>query len=524
MIKRLPLGIQTFKEIIQDNYLYVDKTKHIHNLITTGKCYFISRPRRFGKSLLCSTLEQIFLGNKELFKGLWIYKSDYKWEKHPVVYIDMSRLKKSSSTVFEEDLEWTVEKIARENSIDLGGAPFLASKLTMLIEGLSKKHGKRVAIIIDEYDDPILEHVTDDETAEKIKNVLRDFYKTFKSLDAHIKFIFLTGITRFSKVSVFSGLNNLEDITMSLRFSDLLGYAQTELETNFRKYIEITAQKRNETVDEVLKQIREWYNGYRFTKKVLSVYSPYSVMSFLKAAAGDGDSDFQNYWFKSGTPSFLVKLIKKNGMKYAGTEPVLAVQEELEDFNIQTLPVKTILYQAGYLTISKYLKTDGDYELDFPNREVREALLRYLLISMTYIDFSVAKNISRKLQRALQEEDFAELKTALYDFYVNIPYTITIENEKYYQTIFFLVFRQLGFNIDVEVTTNIGRIDVTIELPNKIYIIEFKVNQSSGKALKQIEEKKYYEKFIGGSKKVILVGINFDMKKRNITELEAKSF
>ena len=521
-MRSLPLGIQTFSKIIENNHIYVDKTKHIYDLIKHGSCYFFSRPRRFGKSLLCSTLEQIFLGNKELFKNLWIYDSDYDWKPHPVIRFDMSKLDKKSPKRFEQNLTWKIKELALSHDIDLGDAPSIGAMTEKLIAELSKKHGSRVVVIVDEYDDPILEHINNEKTAEEMKEVLRDFYKIFKSSDEYIKFIFLTGITRFSKISVFSGLNQLKDITMSSRFSDLLGYTQNELETYFKQHIKATAKERSETIDETLRQIRHWYNGYRFSKKVLSVYNPFSVMTYFDAVVIDGDPDFSNYWFKTGTPTFLIKLMQKNAIEYAATEPVRATQNQLENFNIQTLPIKTILYQAGYLTISNYYKMEQQYKLDFPNAEVRESLLDCLLVSMSHTDEIIIDNLPRNLLNALEKEDFNLLQQHLYQLYVEIPYTIKIASEKYYQTIFLLAFKFLGIKIDVEVVTNIGRIDATITLPNKIYIIEFKIDQSADIALQQIKKKKYYEKFLGRNKKLILVGVNFDMKKRNITELKSE--
>ena len=383
-MKSLPLGIQTFEEIIKNKHIYVDKTKHIYDLIKQGKCYFLSRPRRFGKSLLCSTLEQVFIGNKELFKSLWIYNSDYDWKPYPVIRFDMSSIPKQTCENFADGLLRAVQKIAKTNKIeyDLNLAP--GELLQHIINTLAIKHDTRVVIIVDEYDDPILEHIDNDKMAGEIKEILRNFYKIFKSSDEYIKFVFITGITRFSRVSIFSGLNQLEDITMASRASSLLGYTQNELESYLEQHIKDAAEKRNETVDEVLQLIRHWYNGYRFSKKVLSVYNPFSVMSYLKAVTIDDDPDFTNYWFKTGTPTFLIKLMGKTGSNYAGIEPVRVTQEDLEDFNISTLPIKTILYQAGYLTISEFSRMDQQYTIDFPNYEVRESWKKLILVGVNF--------------------------------------------------------------------------------------------------------------------------------------------
>ncbi len=375
-MRSLPLGIQTFSKIVENNHIYVDKTKQIYDLIKHGTCYFLSRPRRFGKSLLCSTLEQIFLGNKELFKDLWIYDSDYDWKPHPVIRFDMSGIPKKTPAIFASSLLKAVQEIAENNQITYKPDLLPEELLRYIIKTLSVKHNTRVVIIIDEYDDPILKHIDNKKAAGETKEILRDFYKIFKALDEYIKFILLTGITRFSKVSVFSGLNQLEDITMASRVSNLLGYTQNELETYFAEHIKAAAEKRGETVEKTLQQIRYWYNGYRFSKKVLSVYNPFSVMSYLKAVTIDDDPDFANYWFKTGTPTFLIKLMERNGSDYAGISPTQVTQEELEDFNIATLPIKTILYQAGYLTISEFSRMEQHYTIDFPNNEVRESLIK----------------------------------------------------------------------------------------------------------------------------------------------------
>ncbi len=514
-MKQLPIGIQTFEKIIKGNYLYVDKTKQIYDIVSGGTTYFISRPRRFGKSLLCSTLEEVFRGNKELFKGLWIYDSNYSWEPHPVIRVSMPKTKYDSPELFEKWLNEMVDDIAKESSIDVGQNRTLPSKFSTIIKALSKKN--KVVIIIDEYDKPILDNITNIEIADKMRDVLSSFYSTFKDLDQYLKFIFLTGITQFSKTSIFSGLNNLKNITINEKYSDLLGYTQEELESFFKNYIVEASNKLGVSKDEVLKKLKDWYNGYCFVENSSKVYNPFSILLFFD------EYKFKNYWFKSGTPTFLMELIKEKDYDSEDLEVVELNAAEIDSFDIETLPLFTTLFQTGYLTIVGYDEETENYKLSFPNEEVRKSFLQHLLASITKYQIAKISKDVVALRKALQRNDIDSFVFVLKIFFANIPYTVQDkQKEQDYQFLFYAMLKLFGFAIIVEEPTNIGRIDAVITMNDYIYIFEFKINQSAEKALQQIEDKKYYEKYLNSDKKVISVGINFDSKERNISDFVVK--
>lgn len=514
-MKKFPIGIQTFEKIIDGNYLYVDKTKQIYDVITTGTTFFISRPRRFGKSLFCSILEQIFKGNKKLFKGLWIYDSNYKWQPHPVIRIDMSRIRCKNADDFERRLFNKMKEIAQENDIECPENFLPDEVLALIIKKLSKKN--TVAVIVDEYDKPILDHITDIKVAEEIRDVLRGFYGQLKSLDEYLKFVFLTGVTKFSKTSVFSGLNNLKDLTFDERAASLFGYTQKELEFYFKDHIKKMALKYKTSKTQVLMQLKDWYNGYRFSKKREKVYNPFSVLLSLDAF------DFKNYWFETGTPTFLIELIKKQNYQISELESVEVGPIELGSFDIESLYPLTVFYQTGYLTITDYNERSGNYRLSYPNREVKNSFLHLLIKSSTKYREADIRNYYASLQKALEENDIELFIKTMKTFYANIPYTVQDkQKEQNYQLLFYAMLKLLGFTIIVEEPTNIGRIDAVITMNDYIYVFEFKVNQDVKKALRQIEDKKYYEKYMRSGKKLIAVGINFDSKEKNISDFEVK--
>ncbi|MFH1644736.1 MAG: AAA family ATPase [bacterium] len=513
-MKKLPIGIQTFEEIINNNYLYVDKTKQIYDVINSGKAFFISRPRRFGKSLLCSTLEEIFKGNKELFKGLWIYDSDYKWDEHPVIRIDMSSLVTDSPEEFKESLNRNIKNLASKHGIKIDNISHPKDRIKYLIEELSKKN--KIVIIIDEYDKPILDNISDPTVAAKIRSILRGFYSTFKESDQYLKFVFLTGVTRFSKISIFSGLNNLYDLTFEKEAETLLGYTQKEVDFYFEERIKQFASEQKTSKTQILLQLKDWYNGYSFFDGEKKVYNPFSILLALKSF------NFRNYWFETGTPTFLLDLIKEKGFDHMDPKSFEATEIDLSNFEIETLPVKTTLFQTGYLTIIGFNQERRRYYLDYPNFEVKESFLELLLCSMTTIEQVAVDDTFHDLANALKNNNLEEFISVLKNFYSQIPYTIQNTNEKYYQSIFFIILRLLGIKVEVEITTNMGRIDALVTVKNNLYIFEFKINQDAKKALLQIMDKKYYEGYLKRNKIINLVGINFDTKQKNIANWEHK--
>jgi len=542
--QKLPIGIQTFSEIIKEDYLYVDKTKKIYELISTGKTYFLSRPRRFGKSLLISTLEEIYKGNKELFKGLDIYKEDYSWESHPIVRIDFSKINKDSLSLLKTDLSITLQIIAKEHGIDsLDKNLEVTIYFKLLIKELSQIN--KVTILIDEYDAPIIKHLgKDKELAIKMREFLKNFYTIIKGEDEYIKFVLLTGVSKFSKVGVFSGLNNLQDITMTTQYADLVGWSQKELEDKFPDYIKELAKKEEISKKEVIEKIRHWYNGYQFSSEgEKQVYNPFSNLLLFK------QQQFKFHWFETGTPTFLVNLVKEKNSSLPIEETIsLKVTEEaFSSYEIEDLSPAALLFQTGYLTIEKASNTDFgiQYSLDFPNFEVKRAFGNALLSSFSQIKNILTPSYLDRLLGSLKEKDFETFFETLRIFFANIPYDIHLSNEKYYQTIFYLVFTLLGLKTQVEVRTNKGRIDAVVEVDERwemrdrgwntaasqevchseeqsdeeslvgngtddsakrsfaplkmtgpVFIFEFKLQGTKEEALNQIKEKKYYEKYM----------------------------
>ncbi len=344
--KPLPIGIQTFRSLIEGQYLYVDKTPLIYELIRNPKgAYFLSRPRRFGKSLLISTLEEIFLGNRALFQELWLFDSPYQWESYPVIRLDFSLEPVRTANELVESIKRTLADLASQHQITLQDAPYYA-QWQELIRSLAAKQA--VVVLVDEYDKPLIDNLQNLEEAKQIQEVLKSFYAVLKGLDRYVRFVFLTGISKFSKVGVFSGLNNLQDLSMDDRYAALPGITQAELESNFQPYLQRYAEQKSTNVGETLVQIRRWYNGFRFTKADITLYNPFSLLYFFEA------QDFRNYWFESGTPTFLVQLLKEQGYEIEKLKRVQAEEIEFSTYELENLAITPIFFQTGYLTIKDY--------------------------------------------------------------------------------------------------------------------------------------------------------------------------
>jgi len=534
--KKLPIGIQSFEQLIREGALYIDKTKHIYEILKPGfGAYFLSRPRRFGKSLLVSTLEAIFKNKRHLFKGLWLDSSEYIWEEFPVIKIDMSAVEKSTSERLYSGLKSVVLANASEEEINLDENKAPSLLFQELIRALVRKYNQQVVILIDEYDDPIIKHINDPEMANKNREVLQDFYKIMKAEDANLRFVFLTGISKFAKTSIFSGLNNLLNISMSDKYANLLGYTQEELESYFPEYISELAESHSLSVDEILNEIKFWYNGYRFSKAENKVYNPFSCLLLFEK------KEFMNYWFETGTPTYLIELIKKYNYDVQDFENhIKLMQTSFEGYDVEKLPLMPILYDSGYLTIKDFSVRNlmTDYSLGYPNFEVKNSLLENLLKSYTDLRKpEFASSLVFSVQDAILANDLEKFFSLLKSYFASIPYDLIPKkelNEKYFQLIFYLLMRVTSFRVNTEDRTNLGRIDLVLESDTDIYLFELKVNSSAAEALAQIKEKKYYEKYLGipvkvGSssgaaikdtqdKAVHIIGLNLSLEERNITE------
>ena len=508
-MKKLPIGVQSFGLMIGEDYLYVDKTRDIHKLFANGgKYYFLSRPRRFGKSLLISTLEEIFSGNRELFKGLWIY-DNIEWEKYPVVHIDLSLLKYDTPRQLEESLNRLMEDVGNGYSITLDPERYSNEKFRQLIEKLAAKN--QVVILVDEYDKPIIDKIGREEIVSKNRDILRDFFSVVKASDKFVKFAFFTGVSKFSKVSVFSGLNNLRDITLSEGFSTLLGYTEDEMDRYFSPFMEHMSSTLGMNKKELSDKIRKWYNGYSWDGKHF-VYNPFSILSFFSENA------FANYWFTTGTPTFLTKLIKSKKSDITGFDDVVVGSYVFDSYDIDRVEIVALLFQTGYLTVKeKFLKKDQlRYRLSYPNREVRDSFLAHLLQEYTQKDLAVGMQLLDRLSDAIEGNDIDGFIRVLKSLFASIPYNIFIgEREAYYHTIIYLIMKLSGAAVQPEVQTNIGRIDAVLETNNRIYIMEYKMGSETD-ALMQVKENKYYEKFLSAGKEIVLIGIGFNVAERNI--------
>ena len=508
-MKKLPLGIQTFSEIINENYLYIDKTQKITQLLEAGKYLFLSRPRRFGKSLLVSTLSEIFSGNQALFQGLYIYDK-IEWQKYPIIIIDFNHISYSNEEVFKSSLEYFLDKVANKYDIVLS-APFIRDKFAELIEKIYKKTQQKVVILVDEYDKPIINYVDDIEKATKNREILRYFFGVLKSSDAYLRFVFFTGVSKFSRVSIFSDLNNIRDISLSKNFETICGYTQTELESSFEKEIQSLCFELGIKKPKLLEQIKSWYNGYSWNGKD-RVYNPYSILNLFI------EQRFRNYWFASGTPTFLMKLIKKKEFDVTTLENQKVSESLFDSYQIENLNIFVLLFQTGYLTISSIDTEELPYEytLNYPNLEVKHAFMTYLFESFTEQGFEKVEPAAKSLRQHLQADNFKGFMNVIRSLFAKIPYNLHIEEEAYYHSLFYMILVLMGVEIDLEVLTDKGRIDGVLELKDKIYLIEFKYGKTDSdmekltkKALKQIQDKNYGERFLNDSRKLVYLGVGF---------------
>jgi hypothetical protein len=507
MKKLLPIGISDFKKLREGGYIYVDKTEYIYRMIKEGGgYYFLSRPRRFGKSLLLSTIEYLFKGEGELYRGLYI-EDKWNWEEtNPVVRIDFAKdIKK------KEDLKEKIYQELRKNYMwnnfkmpkEIRDESILLEELIMRI---SEREKKQVVVLVDEYDKPILDVIEDKREAEEVRKELKGFYSTLKGLDKYIRFVLITGVSKFSKVSLFSGLNQLKDISLDERYGNICGYTQEELERNFKEYLE--------GVD--LEEVREWYNGYSFLGDRL--YNPFDILLYLDSKR------FDSYWYKTGTPSFLIKLIKEREYDVSELENKIVKKNVLEKFDIEEIRIEALMYQTGYLTIKEvYQKEYGqEYRLGFPNKEVRISFNEDILPLV--LKDEIRENIADKIIEILKGERLDNLREQVEVLISNISY-VHYKGESSYVIAIFSLLYTTGLNVITEDNTNKGRIDLAVIVDRSIvYIIEVKVierEEEKGKAIKQIEEREYYKKYMN-YEKIYIVGIEIDRNKKRIVNYEYK--
>ena len=497
-----------------DGYTYVDKTVVLYPLVnkSIGSQFFLSRPRRFGKSLLVSTFKSLFQGRRDLFMGLAIDSQEYDWKVYPVLHLDMGSMQAPTIAEFEEKLLNQLMSLSKELDVEVEKSSIPSIVFTRLCEALAAKSPhKQFVMLVDEYDKPLLGTLNTPEVI-KFRDALKSFYSVIKTKESLMRFTFITGISKFSKVSIFSDLNNLIDISMSAQFATLLGYTHDEVKRFFPDWIEKLAKTLGVSSDEAFAEIVKWYDGYKFHHSAGPVINPVSLGFCLR------DSELKTYWSSTAVPTFLVDLLKKRpvNLQLVGID-----ESTLDAYEPMALNPVTLLYQTGYLTISSFRQrgTQRTYSLDFPNMEVRNSFNTSLTRGYVNIDENHLGSLQNRCIDALYDDKLDIFFETLKIFFANIPYDISSRApEETYQAVFCAILYFIGVGVTPEVRTNDGRIDAVMETPDHVYVMEFKRDRSAAEAMAQIKEKKYYEKFLGSGKKITLVGVNFDSEKRTIDE------
>ena len=513
MRRRYPIGIQTFSVIREGNYLYVDKTEYVYRMThADAKYMFLSRPRRFGKSLLTSTLHAYFEGRKELFDGLAIEKLETEWTEYPVLHFDMSLGKHLGVEALNRYLHNLLQNNEERFGIDTRDAEDVNVRLTNLIMAIYQQTGKQVVVLIDEYDAPLLDVVHEEEDLPVLRNVMRNFYSPLKAGDPYLRYVFLTGITKFSQLSIFSELNNIKNISMLPEYVAICGITQEEMETQMASDIVLFAGKLGMTSEKALEALKDNYDGYHFAWPSPDVYNPYSLLN----AFSDGRLD--SYWFGSGTPTYLIEMLRKYHVMPQQIGNRKALSTSFDAPTERMIDITPLLYQSGYITIKDYSAATRLYTLDIPNREVRIGLMESLLPN--YLQERTIDGLTTVafLYEAIAEGRMDDALRLLQDFFSTIPYCDNTAYEGHYQQLLYVIFSLLGRYVDVEVRTPHGRVDVVIRTSAKLYLIELKLDKSADKAMDQINLKNYAERFALCGLPIVKVGINFDSRKGTIED------
>ena len=509
MSKIYPIGIQNFEKIRRDGYFYIDKTALVYQMVKTGSYFFLSRPRRFGKSLLVSTLEAYFEGKRELFEGLAIEKLEKDWTKHPILHIDLNTEKYENLESLENILNDTLYKWEKVYGTEPSETS-LPLRFKGIIRRAYEQTGNRVAIFVDEYDKPMLQAIGNEELQKAFHNTLQAFYGAIKTMDGYIKFAFLTGVTKFGKVSVFSALNNLIDLSIDERYAAICGMTEKEIHDNLEEDLLELADKQKMSYEEVCRELKTCYDGYHFVENSVGIYNPFSVLNtFFKMKFG-------SYWFETGTPTYLVELLKAHHYDLhcmAHVETDADILNSVDSASTNPIPV---IYQSGYLTIKKFDERFGIYRLGFPNREVEEGFMKFLLPFYANTNKVESPFQILKFVREVESGDYESFFRRLQSFFADTPYELIRDQELHYQNVLFIVFKLIGFYVKAEYHTSQGRIDLVLQTDEFIYVMEFKLEGSAEEALRQINEKNYAQPFATDPRKLFKIGINFSSQTRNI--------
>ena len=509
--RKYPVGIQNFEEIISNNYVYVDKTALIHYLVNHGKYYFLSRPRRFGKSLLINTLKAYFEGRRELFVGLAIEQLETEWTCHPVLHFDFSTGKFTTVELLRDSIDFKLSEFEQKYGIAKDNRS-ISVRMTRLIKTAYEQTGQRVVILVDEYDSAMLQHIDNNEKQEEVRMEMRNLFSPIKEADPWLHFVLLTGITKFSQMSIFSELNNLTNISMLSQYDTLCGISEQELTTQMKPDIEILAESYGESYDEMLQELKEMYDGYHFSEKKTDIYNPYSLLNAFNS------QKISSYWFGTATPTFLTKIIRRYKMDMEDLSNIQCTTSTFDQPVEHVSDPIPVLYQSGYLTIKDYQRFGDVYTLDFPNREVRQgfadSLYRYYAdndvrtkdkLYMAYLDF-------------YRSDDFPAFIESLKTFFAGVTYQLFNDNERHFHALLFTLLTAFGADVRPEVASAHGRADIVLKMPSTIYVMELKYDKTAADALAQIDQCGYAEPYKNDGRRIVKVGINFGSNERNITE------
>lgn len=508
---KFPIGIQSFESLRSEGFVYVDKTALVKKLVSEGKCYFLSRPRRFGKSLLMSTIEAYFKGKKHLFEGLAMAELETEWKEYPVLHLDLNAKPYTKLQDLYDLLDDQLTFYERQyDSVATDKSP--EGRFRQLIRSAKQKTGRGAVVLVDEYDKPILQAIGNEPLQDEFRNALKAFYGVLKSADADLRFTLLTGVTKFGKVSVFSDLNNLKDISTSPHFHDICGISEAELHRFFDYQVENLATENKQTKHEAYGELKRRYDGYHFCENTDGLYNPFSLLWTLS------ENKYGNYWFSTGTPTYLVELLKKNDFHLEDFSNLEVSQDELDSIHQADINPIPVLFQSGYLTIKDYQERFKLYVLDFPNEEVREGFVKFLLPYYTKLKEQQTQTLISKFILSLERGDADTFMQLMQSLMAGTPYELIRELENHYQNVMFIITRLMGFYVQAEYRTSNGRIDLMIGTDKYVYVIELKFNGSAEEALAQIDTKNYSLPFAIDGRLVIKIGANISGETRNLEE------
>ncbi|WP_317472193.1 ATP-binding protein [Bacteroides fragilis] len=510
LLRKLPIGIQTFEKLRRGDYLYVDKTDFVWKIASTSTPYFLSRPRRFGKSLLLSTFEAYFEGKRELFEGLAIAGLETEWKQYPVLHLDLNAEKYDSTRALTEILsrQLTQWELKYGKGVD---EETLAGRFSGVIRRASEQAGCGVVVLVDEYDKPLLQALGDNALLDDYRKTLKAFYGVLKSSDRYLRFVFLTGVTKFAQVSVFSDLNQLNDISLDFAYATVCGITKEELLTTFIPELERQAVANDMTLEEAIETMTRKYDGYHFHPKGAGAFNPFSVLSSFNKL------EFGSYWFQTGTPTFLVELLKRSDYDLRTLiDGVEAPASSFMEYRVDANNPIPLIYQSGYLTIKDYDKRFGNYLLEFPNDEVRYGFLNFLVPFYTPMKDDDQGFYIGKFVYELEHGDYDSFLTRLQAFFADFPYELNDKTERHYQVVFYLVFKLMGQFTDAEVRSARGRADAVVKTPKYIYVFEFKLNGTAEQALRQIDDKGYLIPYQSDGRELVKIGVEFSAEQRNI--------